>query len=693
MSRTFILRGILWSLVPLAITIFILLLQFDMAYARTHTDTSSHHPITSSPTHLNSLPLAHVARTDLQQGGVISTIQNLFNYIINATVYFPAKTFQEAVEKATRNIFVGQLDQIREPLQAVINVYAFTGAAVFGSVALPAEVQAIGRRLTEAAIPIWVLSLVLLGMAALTQTLSGMGYGTNAIVLEGIRWFFIALASGNGAVLVNQVHNAIGALAYGIASSGGTVGAGEFVSAFIPAVASARVLPLLVLVIGCIIGFIVVIVLAVTYIARYTLLLGITGLAPLAIACEGIPFTRFIFRDWLGMFLRMELLQIVNVTLLVIFKSIGFLAAAHGGGVTQTIMLIAVMLGLASALVGVNLSVFRQVFGSAIEVAGQMRSAGEQLVRVAGVLAGMAMTGGTSAGAIGAVGAASAGGGSVSSASSIGVATSDAASVGTVARPLANAANIPFISNALRGFADGTAASTSNQQRHAASERLAEAQRERETNRARALAREMGATNGDDIDTIASSITQPPPGFSSEQMFRAHRDNADLTRRMAQSSGSPTRAAMANGQGNLRSFGDMAVSMAIERLTPNANPVAQPLADYATQVRAAPVQTWLNAPPQRSDPGGDSLHAYDFGMGAALAREIGSHPSNAPLWAGLSHDLRMAYGERYTQDLLSQVQRDGVSEQQLMQRIDTQLDNQPPLRPVKRFWRNEKASE
>ena len=188
-NQNLVLRSIMLGLCIAVIALFVALVHMDSVYAKTLPQpvTSPHHRIASSPLHLIT-PSSAAPRTELQQGGIISTIQSIFNYVINATVYFPAKTFQEAVEKATRNIFTGQLDVLRAPLREVIQVYAFANSAVFGNLAIPAEVRTIGTRLTQAAVPIWVLSLVLLGMAALTRSAVGMGSlpGNIAVEIEAI---------------------------------------------------------------------------------------------------------------------------------------------------------------------------------------------------------------------------------------------------------------------------------------------------------------------------------------------------------------------------------------------------------------------------------------------------------------------------------------------------------------------------
>lgn len=142
-------------------------------------------------------PAALLAQTD-----IITSITSIIQNIVNATIYFPAETFQKAVEKATYAIFSAQIELIRQPMHEVLQVYAFTNAAVFGNVGLPAPVQAIGQRLTEAAVPLWALSLALIALGTLTRSAAGMGYGSNEIAIEGARWFFIALASGNAVYIV-----------------------------------------------------------------------------------------------------------------------------------------------------------------------------------------------------------------------------------------------------------------------------------------------------------------------------------------------------------------------------------------------------------------------------------------------------------------------------------------------------------
>ena len=105
--------------------------------------------------------------------------------------------------------------------------------------------------------------------------------------------------------------------------------------------------------------------------------------------------------------------------------------------------------------------------------------------------------------------------------------------------------------------------------RAASANRLSQQQRELELKRARALAREVGATSSSDIETIANSIVSPPSGTTSTEMARAYRETgpamADASRRM----GGPARAAAIASEGQAQSFGEWAAGVATERARMN----------------------------------------------------------------------------------------------------------------------------
>jgi hypothetical protein len=312
-------------------------------------------------------------------------IQQIIRYFFQ--IFFPANTFREAIEGAARAIFEGTVEELRDPLTVVLDVAIFENGAVFGNVALPGELSAVADIMTRAAVPLWALSLALMALSVLTRQAVGMGYGSNEVAVEAVRWFFIALASGNGFVLVSFVHAGFGLLAREIAGLN-SVSAGAMVDALLRGAVDT---PIIILIIMVFIAIITIFVVIITYVARYAITLAIAALAPVAIACEGIPYLRFVCRDWLSMFLRVELLQIVNLCVLVLFGHMMLFGGADG--LVGSILRMVAMVGLASALIGINTAVFKQVFGVAIEAAQQMRFAVEQLVGGMAAVAGMALTG------------------------------------------------------------------------------------------------------------------------------------------------------------------------------------------------------------------------------------------------------------------------------------------------------------
>jgi hypothetical protein len=317
-------------------------------------------------------------------------ITSIINYLIQATVYFPAKTFQRAVEKAARAIFTGQLEELGQPFRVLIGMFVRPDTPIFGGESLSSGLSGIGTVMTQAAVPLWALSLALLGLAVVTRSAAALGYGLGETASELIRWFFVCLLSGNAVVIVNMTHGAINLLAGGIAGVGlGDVAESLWLGLFPNAMLDPE-FPLLLLMIGLVLAMILVAVMVISYVARFVLLLILGALAPLAIATEGIPFTRFVCREWLGAFLKVELLQVMNATVLVVFgKVLTLLTGASGtiGVITSFV----VMVGIVSVIATLNFKVFQYVFGAAIGVV-------EQSIRLAAGLIAFAATGGLSGG-------------------------------------------------------------------------------------------------------------------------------------------------------------------------------------------------------------------------------------------------------------------------------------------------------
>ena len=642
---------------------------------------------------------------------VISTVGGIIQQIIEARVYFPAKTFQDAVEQAARAVFQTELDQLREPLTTVVSQVLFGGIALWGNAALPPPVQDLGQRMADAAIPLWALSLSLMGLAVLTRNAVGLGYGSNDVAGEAVHWLFIAFASANGMALVNLAHNGFAALS-GAVLALGAPDPSQIVGALLPGVFSSGpangtgAIPLLILVPGMLIALVTVVVLALTHIARYALLMAVTGLGPLAIACEGIPFTRFVFHDWISAFLRLELLGVVNTFILVMFARLNEFNLAMGGslsGLGWGLVSLVVMVGLASAIIGVNLSVFRQVFGVAIAAAQQVKAAGDQMMRAVGVLTGVAVTASTglplplglltsapsaaSSTPAGTLGAAT---GVLQSPSGASTARSDIASqqggftdgsgtdaalaAGNVARTLGGATGSPL----MQGFGAGTTVGNIIATQHTSAQRLAEQHAQSLQRRAEQLARDVGAVEADDVAAIANNTLTPDAGFTPDQMRHAHQENAPLLRAMARHYGSPARAAAVGGFDN---FAQMAYAMAHERLGAE-NTVGGGSAQQGTP----PLSRWMATEPSVTEPGSQNMLPYDFGAGATISRAVGGSPGNAPQWARTAYSLRRAYGASYVRQLVEQAQAHGLTEREAFVLVDRQAESSVSDFPIFRFW-------
>jgi hypothetical protein len=495
------------------------------------------------------------------EGGGGGILESIIKYIINATVYFPAKTFEKAVIGATRAIFMTQFKEMAQPLESVLNVYGFSASTTWGDKDVDANV---GRVLTDVAVPIWMLSLSLIALTVLMKNAAGVGQGTSELASELGRWFFIALASANGITIVNTVHKAFNGLAIAIMTGPGPTSARDFVQSFMLPAGVAETMPIFVLVAGAIIGFVMVLVMCVTYIARITMLYAVAGLAPLAIAAEGIPFTRFVFRDWLSMFLRLELLNVLNAIILTLYNAIGWRvqAMSNGGGIVAVLLMFALQIGLACVIISLNMSVFNQVFGLAVDVANKVIGT---VTTAAGLIAAAA-TGGAAAPAIAGAGASvgnSLGAGSAGASTSGGLTalTNTSSALGALGR----AANLPLLTPATSGLANGVGTGYQMRARQEASNRMAQQQRDADQARARALAKDVGASSARDIDTIANSITNPPKGLTSQQMAQAYRQVGPSLQQAAGLSRSPAMAASQATGGQSKSFGDFAVAVASER--------------------------------------------------------------------------------------------------------------------------------
>ncbi|NJM40099.1 MAG: hypothetical protein HC853_04690, partial [Anaerolineae bacterium] len=283
---------------------------------------------------------------------------------------------------------------------------------VFG---VSATVCDIGKTLTLAAVPLWTLSLALLGLAIVTRNAAAVGYSLGDAGYEFFRWIFICLCSGNGILIAIIIHNLFMALS-GFIIASADLDSGKLIDHLMPLALVKQiwvtdptgtktffVISLVLIVIAIIIALVFLFIMGLAILARYVLTLALITMAPLAIATEGIPYMRFVFKDWLSSFLRVELLSVLNAFVVLLATSIAFKydwSKVDLAKVQLADVLISILsaVGLLSIITAMNWSVFRYVFGTAIDMVSQMSQAA---ISTVGTLATLASGGalGTLAGA------------------------------------------------------------------------------------------------------------------------------------------------------------------------------------------------------------------------------------------------------------------------------------------------------
>jgi hypothetical protein len=574
-------------------------------------------------------PTAVPDPTQPPPAGLPNPVQIIQNWI-NARIWFPAETFIQAITEATEAIFTAQLEAIKEPMKNVLGFILFGGVAIFGNASLPDQVTRLGEYMVAAAVPLWALSLAIMGLSVLTRNAANMGYATNDLALEGVRWGLICMASGNGLVIVNLVHSGFNALNGAVASIG-QGSAGEIVDLLLPASLSGGV-PLLVLVLGILIAFITMLILTVTYAARYIMLLGIAGLAPLAIATEGLPFARIVFRDWTGMFLKVELLGVLNTFILVLIAVIAEAAASATGpgGMISALISIILMLGLSSAIIGVNLSVFQDIFGLAMNMANQAVSA---LAFAATFLA----SGGASALGLGEGMFTMAGAGHLASGLGQSLDSPVLRSTGrgliTGAHSATDASGASEAAAWERAWQRGTEeqVNTDGEGNSRTSGRIAVQQRQAAQRAEEALAQKMGARWDGEREQVSRARDALAVTWGRDHADRAMHEAAPVVRAMVDAAGGADAAARESGFEN---FGQLAQTVGTHYATRNGHAPESPQATSTTR-------DWLQQTPARD---ASRLTRWDVGAGVEIADALKLPSVEAPRYARMVQHIRSRAG-------------------------------------------------
>lgn len=633
---------------------------------------------------------------------VTNTTTNIITY--NASTFFPSATVSQTILSIALGVVQGMASTTAPAIQAVLEVSMFGGRGSLGSVELPQEITDIGHFLRQAAVVLWVLGIVLIALDLAQRNMGGRGVAAQEVVERLMRAVLVIIFSASGVEIVALAHRAIGSLTtyiWGILFAG-VLPVDRWASRFTaPMLLGADIGgQILALVVLTVVGMTVVVVMVASYIARYTFLLAIGALAPLALATENIPLVRFVARGWLAMFLKMELVQILNAVVMIVFVALAFVLDV-GDPIASVYVRIAGMVGLASALIAINMSIFRDMFGTAIDV-------GSGIARLAGVALGLVATGGLSAPAglaMAGSGAGSSGAAPVLASDSAAAAPPSAAAIESANQQAVlgarNAAYARLMSGGLGDpFSGGLAVGTSV----GAQLRQLEARQMRD-------ASDGAASGGQSAQPFAGSVERGDAAMvngRADSRSAAHVAaralapddaplRADLELDMLSETPGPRRDAVVGayrgvgqelcglnarlhlGRDGLAqregfaSYRDMARSLASDRMQPEAP--------------AGFWQSKLDRKPETTDPDWPGETVWDRAQAVVTLRSLAGDERLIPDWSAAIADTRREIGADALSGVLAQARADQVDEATLRNRVDAALEAAPVPGTIRPFWR------
>ena len=592
-----------------------------------------------------------------QPPGQVPTIHQIIETIIRAQVFFPARTFQAAVENTASAIVGREVEQMRQDLAVVSG--AFVNGSAFNMGVLRGEALSLGRRMQDATAPILAIGLAIAVLSALASNAVGAGPGLPSLGQAFVRWLFIALVATNAIALLRLVHAAFNDLAsYVIA--GVQVDPLRFANMVLPQIAGPTIGTLVFM---FVFAMVVIVIVGLGYLARWVMLMLLTVIAPLCVASASLPYGSMIFGQWLMLYLKAELLHIANVLIL----GLGITVAS-----SEPFIGIAVALGLVGILVTLNMGMFKDVFGGTIAVVSGMLTVGAMALPLIGKFgAALAVGVGAANGALRALGsnqtstgASPPGGtsppGGASPAGTGGV-------LGHLGRALSQTLGNPNTyhqmqqaggRNPVLSFAGAIAS---------AAAMISQAEAEADgayADAARHIGNRIGLQSSEGIAKIASAIKDGASvggkTVDGTQVAQGLRRSAPLLRALAQAYGGKEPAAAALGY---HDFADLAISTAAP--DPGATQSREP-----DDVLGPQVSQWLNQLPPIAGPSWDKMNPFDFAAGAFVARVTGANAEREPLWASSMQSLRTIFGDSYVRELIDRVASENWKERQLMDEID-----------------------
>jgi len=601
------------------------------------------------------------------------TIREVIETIIRAQVFFPARTFQAAVENTTSAIVGREVNQMRQELAVVTG--AFVNGSAFNMGVLRGEALSLGRRMQDATAPILAIGLAIAVLSAIAGNAVGAGPGLPSLGQAFVRWLFVALVATNAIALLSLVHGAFNHLAsYVIA--GVRVEPWRFATMVLPQLTGPTIGTLIFM---FIFAMVVIIIVGLGYLARWVMLMLLTVIAPLCVASASLPYGSMIFGQWLMLYLKAELLHIANVLIL----GLGVTVASG-----EPFIGIAVALGLVGILVTLNMGMFKDVFGGTIAVVSGMLTVGAMALPLIGKFgAALAVGAGAASGALKALGSNQTSAGGSSSASASGPGSASAAGSGSNSASASVPGSASAIGQALvKTMSDPDTYRQMNQAARgnpvlnmlggltSAGEMISQAQAEAAVgqpdgvyaNAAREIGKSifLGLPPSEGIAKIASAIKDGASvggkTLDGAQVAQGLRRSAPMLKALAKAYGGNERAAAALGYSD---FADLAISTAAP--DPSATQSQKP-----ADVLGAHVSGWLEQPPPVTSTSWDKMTPFDFAAGAFVARVTGANAEREPLWAHSMKSLRTIFGDSYVQGLIDRVAKERWDERKLMDEID-----------------------
>ena len=596
-----------------------------------------------------------------QSGSRTLTIREVIETIIRAQVFFPARTFQAAVENTASAIVGREVQQMRQDLAVVTG--AFVNGSAFNMGVLRGEALSLGRRMQDATAPILAIGLAIAVLSALAGNAVGAGPGLPSLGQAFVRWLFIALVATNAIALLSLAHGAFNHLAsYVIA--GVRADPLRFANMVLPQIAGPTIGTLVFM---FVFAMVVIVIVGLGYLARWVMLMLLTVIAPLCVASASLPYGSMIFGQWLMLYLKAELLHIANVLIL----GLGVTVASG-----EPFIGIAVALGLVGILVTLNMGMFKDVFGGTIAVVSGMLTVGAMALPLLGKFgAALAVGAGAASKALGSNQTGASGSSSVSASGSGSASAAGAGGVrGRLWRALVQTMSDPDTYRQMQQAARGNPLISTVGGLVGAGEMISQAQAEAAVgqpdgayaNAARDIANRiyLESPPSGGIAKIASAIkggaTVGGKTLDGTQVAQGLRRSAPMLKALAKAYGGNERAAAALGYGD---FADLAISTAAP--DPGATQSQKP-----ADVLGAHVSGWLEQPPPVTSTSWDKMTPFDFAAGAFVARVTGANAEREPLWASSMQSLRTIFGDSYVQELIDRVARENWKERQLMDEID-----------------------